>query len=126
TEHFIGEVPPLEIPEGTQLVVSGRATRALASAALVGAGESGASFASSGDRFEGSFIPGISGVYLWQLRDENGAEAAVSPSPLEITVVRDGAPHIEITFPATDTVLDPSLRQAVVADARDDFGLASA
>lgn len=127
TDHFQGEVPLLEVPEGTQLIVRGRATRALAAAALAGTDASaGAAFSVEDDRFTGSFVPAASGVFAWQLRDVAGGAMDLAPAPLEIIVVPDAAPHVEITFPLSDTVLDASLRQAVVADARDDFGLAEA
>src|SRR5690606_29941463 len=72
------------------------------------------------------FVPAVSGVYTWQLSDAGGGVMDLAPAPVEIVVVPDAAPHVEITFPLSDTVLDASLRQAVVADARDDFGLAEA
>jgi hypothetical protein len=118
TDHYQGDVPLLEVPEGTQLVVRGRATRALAEAGLAGV-----SFTIDGDRFNGSLTPASSGLYSWQLRDNTGGDAAVAPAPIEIVVIPDAAPHVEIRFPAADTVLDASQRQAIVADARDDFGL---
>ncbi|HEX6307892.1 MAG TPA: DUF4175 family protein [Longimicrobiales bacterium] len=127
SEHFQGEVPPLEIPEGTQLVIRGRATRALAQAALVPAqADVRIDFVIADDGFRGTLTPAASGVFAWHLRDVTGGDIAVQPAPLDITVVPDAAPQVEITFPATDTVLDASLRQAVVADARDDFGLVRA
>ena len=127
TDHYQGDVPPLEIPEGTQLLVRGRATRALDDAGLQGVEGSAASeFAVSGERFSGSFTPRVSGTYTWRLRDVAGGDVALAPVPLHITLLADAAPHVEITFPVSDTVLDASLRQAVVADASDDFGLADA
>lgn len=127
TDHFQGELPPLEVPEGTQLVVRGRATRALGGAGLLAAdARHNTGFAVDDDRFSGSFIPVLSGLYAWQLSDAAGGDMAVQPAPLNITIIPDAAPQVDITYPARDTVLDASLRQAIVADARDDFGLASA
>ncbi|HEX2166639.1 MAG TPA: hypothetical protein VHG09_05315, partial [Longimicrobiales bacterium] len=127
SDHFQGEVPPLEVPEGTQLVVRGTATRPLAHAALApAAGGEGPAFGVEGELFSGSFTPAVSGTYHWQLRDASGGDVEVAPAPLEIDVVADAPPHVEITFPTADTVIDASLRQAVVADARDDYGLARA
>jgi hypothetical protein len=127
TEHFQGEIPPLEVPEGTQLIVRGRATRPLSAIGLLAADAAASVQLNVTDAsFDGVFVPRSSGIYAWHVRDAAGGDAAVRPTPLEIVVVRDAAPHVDITFPATDTLLDASLRQAVVADARDDYGLASA
>jgi hypothetical protein len=127
TEHYRGDVPPLEVPEGTQIVVSGSATRPLASVGLFGAApEAALALQIDRDGFSGAFVPRNSGLYAWRIRAASGAEAAVVPPPLEIVVVRDAPPAVDITFPATDTVLDATLRQAIVADARDDHGLADA
>jgi hypothetical protein len=123
SDHFQGDVPALEVPEGTQIVVHGRATRSLATAELAGAKETAARFTIDGDRFEGTFTPVSSGAFTWQLHDRSGGDLAVRPNPLEISVLPDAAPQVEITFPANDTVLDASLNQAIVADARDDYGL---
>src|SRR5690606_28015465 len=51
-DRFEGEVPPLELPEGTRLAIRGAATRAIETAALVDIG-SGARirFEVRGDRF---------------------------------------------------------------------------
>ena len=125
TDHYQGDVPLLEVPEGTQLVIRGRATRSLADAGLGGDSE-GARFTIQDDRFTGSFSPTASGLYAWRLRDDAGGEAAIAPAPIEIVVLPDAAPHVEIRFPAADTLLDASQRQAIVADARDDFGLSQA
>jgi hypothetical protein len=127
TDHYQGEVPPLELPEGTQLVIRGRATRTLADAGLRGPDpDQSAAFATEDDRFSGSFTPLLSGSYAWYLRDSAGGDLEVAPTPLEIVMVSDAPPEVEITFPAQDTVIDASMRQAIVADARDDYGLAQA
>ncbi|MEX0907813.1 MAG: hypothetical protein WD054_05740, partial [Gemmatimonadota bacterium] len=125
TDHFQGDVPPLEVPEGTQLVMRGRATRPLGGARLRGP-DAALDLNIEGDRFNGAFAPRTSGVYALRLRDAAGADASVSPPPMAITVVRDAPPGVTIAFPARDTVLDATLRQGIVADARDDHGLASA
>jgi hypothetical protein len=125
-DRYTGDVPPLEVPEGTQLIVRGRATRELQAAELVVSDDARMRFSLEGDGFSGSFTPGATARYEWRLQDVRGDELAVQPAPLDITVVADGAPLVEIAWPERDTILDGSLRQSVVADARDDYGLTSA
>lgn len=126
-ERFEDEVPPLEIPAGTELHFRGRATRQLEEAALRRAdGSTRVDFEVTGNRFSGRWTPRASGAYAWALADRNGGIPAATPPPLELTVVPDNAPSVEITFPGPDTLLGPEMRQAVVADARDDHGLYSA
>jgi hypothetical protein len=106
TDHFQGDIPPLEIPEGTQLVVRGRTTRLLSAASLRHAGGGvDAAFALREDGFEGTFAPVASGIYEWQLADAGGSGPAVAPPPIEIAVVADAPPQVDITFPASDTIL---------------------
>lgn len=126
-ERFEDEVPPLTIPAGTELRVRGRATRPLVEAALRRAdGASRVAFQVVADRFNGRWTPRSSGAYEWRLVDRTGASPGETPPPLELTVVPDSAPRVDITFPGPDTLLGPEMRQAVVADARDDHGLRSA
>jgi hypothetical protein len=122
-----GEVPPLDVPEGTRLLVSGRATRPLGIAEL---GRPAAAdviqLDVEGAGFSGSFTPASSGLYAWRLVDAAGAPLSVAPAPLQVRVQRDAPPTVEIRFPADDTLLDASFRTRIVADARDDHGLTAA
>ncbi|MHB1170518.1 MAG: hypothetical protein ACYC28_14670, partial [Longimicrobiales bacterium] len=124
-ERYQTDVPPLEIEEGTEIIVRGRTTRSLGAAVLESAD---ASFALNVDdgAFSGRFVPTKSGVYQWMLRDAGGSAPALDPAPLEITIIADAPPQALVTFPGTDTVIAPDLRQLVAGDARDDYGLASA
>lgn len=126
-ERFEGDVPPLELPAGSVLAVRGRATRRLGEAVLQrGDGSSRIALEVTADRFVGRWTPRSSGVYHWHLTDHTGGGLASAPPPLEITVVEDAAPTVDITFPGVDTVLGPSMQQPIVADARDDYGLVDA
>jgi hypothetical protein len=126
-ERFEGDVPPLELPVGTTLTVRGRATRKLGEAVLQrGDGSSRIALEVTADRFVGRWTPRSSGVYHWHLTDRTGGGLASAPPPLEITIVEDAAPTVDITFPGVDTVLGPSMQQVIVADARDDHGLVDA
>ena len=126
-ERYDADVPPLQVPEGTRLVVRGRATRALGSADLVTpGGEQSFALDVDGERFSAQWQPVASGLYDWQLRDAQGEALAAAPAPLDVTLVADAPPEVELTYPLTDTILPADLVQLVAADARDDHGLASA
>jgi hypothetical protein len=124
-ERYTTDVPLLEIPEGTTLLVNGRATRPLQAAALADA-ESSIPLRIEGDRFGTSWTPRESGTWAWQLRDATGSQLVTAPAPLEVTVVADAPPDVEVTFPGVDTVLDPERVQVIAADARDDYGVGEA
>jgi hypothetical protein len=125
-ERFEGDVPPLEIPEGTELQIRGRTTRRLDDARLVHEEGAEVPLDVQADRFDGRWTPRASGRYAWALRGAEGEAAVATPAPLDITVVGDSAPGVEITFPGTDTLLGPDMRQPVHADAWDDHGLTRA
>ncbi|MCI0434892.1 MAG: hypothetical protein L0271_14815, partial [Gemmatimonadetes bacterium] len=124
-ERFETDVPPLEIPEGTTIVVGGRATRPLTEALLAGStGE--LRLTVDGERFALTFVPAQSGLWEWSLRDASGSTLSTAPPPLDITVVSDEPPAVEITYPAQDTVLDPERVHLIAGDGRDDHGIADA
>ncbi len=120
-EHFEKDVPPLELPAGTQLRIAGRATQTLRSVALEHELTSVA-LNVSGQNFEIAWTPTSTGVYTWKLNND----AAAGVQPLDIQVLGDAAPEVEVTFPGVDTLIAPDLRQLIVADARDDYGIVAA
>lgn len=135
-EEFRGEVPPLTLPAGSRLRVEGRASRPLGRAALerlpevavetgeeAEPGETAVSFSREGPSFAGTWTPRASGRYAWSVRDRSGELAEVRPEPLELTVQADRAPTVEIPVPGVDTLLPLDLRQPLVLEARDDYGL---
>lgn len=124
-DQFVGEIPPLEIPAGTRLRIAGRASREMASAALRAPGGALAyTFRVDGSRFRGEWTPAASGRYRWQLVERSGAGAQPEPQPLEVRLVEDEAPFVAILFPGRDTVMPLSLRQPLVIEGRDDYGVA--
>jgi hypothetical protein len=125
SDRYEGEVPPLEVPAGTTLRIAGQATRPLSAAALQGARGQIPLRVSAG-RIDGSWVPRESGEYSWILRDSASAGTAVAPAPLEIVVVTDRAPSVELTFPGVDTILPADLRQPLSADAEDDHAVVAA
>lgn len=124
-EHFDKDVPPLELPSGTQLRIHGRATRQLAAVSLQRDAEH-IPLTVSGSSFSATWVPRASGTYAWQLRGAAQIDAAAAPAPLEIRVIADAAPEIEVTYPGVDTLLSADMKQLIVADARDDHAITSA
>ncbi len=123
-EEYRGEAPPLVVPAGTRFRFEGRATRPLAAAGLERE-EDGlrVPLAAAGMGFAGGWLPARGGLYRWRFRDLEGGEAEITPAPLNVTVVPDSAPAIRFAFPAADTVLPMSLRQPLVLEVRDDYGV---
>lgn len=123
-EEYRGQIPPLSLPVGTRLTFEGTASRLLARAVLTDtAGSTMLDAAVAGPRFEGAWTPRSGGRFAWDFRDERGGEAAVRPDPLELTLVADSAPVVTIPLPGRDTILPLSLRQPLVLEAHDDYGL---
>jgi len=135
-------VPPLQIPVGSVFSFEGQASRPLLSASLerleaedgvaaepdvvaeaVVESEAGVEFTLNGRGFEGRWTPRVSGVYEWRFTGVDGEPAEILPPPLGLTVVPDSAPHISVLFPGRDTLLPASLRQPLVLEAADDYGL---
>ena len=123
-EEYGADIPPLDIPVGSRFAIQGRASRPLSSAGLDGPqGEEELRLAVSGRDFEGNWIPRASGVYPWRFTDTEEDPAEVAPAPLELTLVPDSAPHVAVLVPGKDTLLPVSLRQPLVLEAADDYGL---
>ncbi|MEX0979800.1 MAG: hypothetical protein WDZ89_01825 [Gemmatimonadota bacterium] len=128
-EEYRGEPPPLAVPAGTRVRIEGRASRALQVAELVPEGDAeveptgGVALVVDEARFSGDWVPARSGIYRWGFRDLDGVEPEGGPGPLDLTVVADGLPQIRFEFPGRDTVLPLSLRQPLVIEAGDDYGV---
>jgi hypothetical protein len=125
-ERVAGEIALLEIPAGTELRVSGRGNRSLTRAALTdGATGERVALRVRDERFDGAWTPATDGVLNWELEGRAGGQV-VPPAPLELRVVPDRPPAVELVFPGTDTVFGPDMRQPLLADAADDHGLTAA
>lgn len=124
-EEFRGDVPPLVLPAGTALAIEGRGSRPLSGAALIREDEEVRALQVDGPGFRGTWVPPRSGTYGWRFLDGEGSPAALTPPPLELTLVPDSAPRVDIVLPAPDTLLPTSLRQPLVLEAADDYGLRS-
>lgn len=124
-EEFRAEVPPLVLPLGSSLSFEGRASRPLTEAALRFGEEDARTLSVEGAAFRGSFTPRRSGLYEWRFLDGDGVQAALVPPPIELSLVQDSIPRVQIALPAADTVLPTTLRQPLVLEAADDYGLRS-
>ncbi|HSM61574.1 MAG TPA: hypothetical protein VK849_12285, partial [Longimicrobiales bacterium] len=123
-EGHRGLVPPLVLPVGTRLTIEGSASRPLSAAVLQdGSGDEVFRALTDGTSFEGSWWPRSSGTFTWTFLDADGGSAAVQPDPIEIALVPDSAPAVTIPIPGRDTVLPLTLKQPLILEAHDDYGL---
>jgi hypothetical protein len=127
-EEYGVVVPPLQIPVGSVFSFDGQASRPLLSAGLErleGEAEAGTSteLTVNGRSFEGRWTPRASGLYEWRFIGVDGEPAEILPPPLGLTMVPDSAPDISVLLPGRDTLLPVSLRQPLVLEAADDYGL---
>ncbi len=109
------------IPRGTVLEIAGRASTPLAAVGLVRERDSVALRAD--DRsFAGRFTPSASGSWQWFAR---GADAAVQdlPAPVDVTIVPDSAPQVDILAPRSDTLVAATDQVTLQGAASDDHGL---
>ena len=133
-EQYSVVVPPLAIPVGSVFHFEGQASRPLLSAGLerleaeaeggqATEAEASADLSVSGRGFEGRWTPRLSGIYEWRFVGVDGEPAEILPPPLGLTMVPDAAPDISVVLPGQDALLPASLRQPLVLEASDDYGL---
>ncbi len=116
----IGE--PAKVPQGTVIDVTGRASAALRSVRLAASGDT--VNLNANDRvFSGRFAARHTGRYTWMAAGTTGPIADV-PAPVELEVVPDSAPRVDIVSPQTDTLVAGDDRITLHATATDDHGLA--
>jgi hypothetical protein len=116
----VGE--PLRLPRGTLLAISGRASVPLASVQLAGNGAE-YDLATNGHRFEGRLVATRSLHLAWSARGSDGVLPDLPPA-LELEVLADSAPHVEITSPTGDTLLVAGDSAALGLGVTDDHGIA--
>ena len=111
------------IPRGTSIDVTGRASTPLTAVGLHRDRDSVA-LAPDARAFGGRFTPAASGTWSWFAR---GRDAAVEdlPAPLDVTVVPDSAPRVEILAPLADTLVAALDTVSVQGAASDDHGLST-
>lgn len=112
---------PLRIPAGTRLVLAGSASEPLAAVALDGAGRR-IVLQPDGARFTGTFTPSASGAYAWSVAGRAQPIDDI-PAPLDIELVPDSLPRVEILAPVGEQFVAPTSRVAVELLAQDDHAL---
>jgi len=115
----VGE--PMQVPRGTVIAVTGRASTKLERVYVRGEQDS-VSFAVSGQAFSGVLAPKQSSHWSWFAFGERVAIADV-PLPLEIDVIPDSVPTVEMVQPATDTLVAAVDKIQLQITASDDHGL---
>ena len=112
----------IPLPAGTTVLTSGTASVPLARAAwtLESRVEQ---LRVNGTRIDGRFTPTASGTWRLQALAGDGSALEGTMPELRLLIVPDSAPVVTLAVPARDTTLPISLRQPLVADARDDHGI---
>lgn len=122
-DEYRGDVPPLTVPAGTRVEVEGSASHVLEEAVLTEATGDAMALDVEGAEFRGSWVPRGDEELVWSFRDERNRLAGTVPPPLRFTVVPDSAPEVVFTFPARDTLVPLNLRQPLILQVRDDYGI---
>jgi hypothetical protein len=115
----VGEL--LRVPQGTVIAVSGRASTPLSSVSLERAGER-VSLVPDGQRFAGRFAPRANGRWSWEAAGRGG-RVSETPPPLDVEIVLDSAPRVELLSPSRDSTVSVSDRVRIAIGASDDHGL---
>ena len=113
----------VRVPRGTTLVIRGRASAVLDAVALVSAHDT-VRLTPDGHNFSGRLSASSGGRWMWTARGARGPVADV-PAPLDVDVLPDSAPRVEIVDPAHDTVALAGNELALRAAASDDHGVAT-
>ena len=113
----------VRVPRGTTLVIRGRASAVLDAVALVSSRDT-VRLEPDGHNFAGRLNASSGGRWMWIARGERGPVADV-PAPLDVDVIPDSAPHVEIVDPAHDTIVLAGNELSLRAAASDDHGVAT-
>ena len=114
---------PARVPRGTALEIRGRASTELASVQLAGRADT-VNLRVAGQTFSGRISPHATGRWSWVAQGQRVGIADV-PVPLEVEVIPDSIPRVEILSPTSDTLVAASDRLLLSIGATDDHGLAS-
>ena len=128
--NYLGRAPeglpvgePAHVPQGTVIDVSGRASTPL-QRVYVRATSDSVMFRTTGHAFDGRIVPQRSERLDWFAFDAKGPIADV-PLPIEIEIIPDSTPRVDLVSPATDTVIASTDRVGLEVTASDDHGLAA-
>ena len=115
----------IALPAGTAIITAGTASVPLGSARwTLGNPERTEKLRVDGTQIEGRFTPSVSGTWRLEARAADGASLEGQPPELRLVIVPDSAPVVALPVPGRDTTLPISLRLQLVADVRDDHGIA--
>jgi hypothetical protein len=113
----------IPLPAGTSIVTNGTASVPLAGASwTLGARVEKLRVAET--RIDGRFTPVAGGTWRLQVLTADGTPLEGVAPELHLLIVPDSAPVVALPVPGRDTTLPISLRQQLVADVRDDHGIA--
>ena len=116
---------PIPLPAGTTVLTNGTASVPLASAAWrIESSPQSAALHVAGTRIDGRFTPAVSGTWQLHALSADGAALEGTAPELRLIIVPDSAPVVALPVPGRDTTLPISLKQQIVADVRDDHGIA--
>ena len=116
---------PIPLPAGTTVLTNASASVPLASAAWTMESRSEPlRVTRDGTHIEGRFTPARSGTWQLQALSTDGSPLEGAAPTLRLIIVPDSAPVVALPVPGRDTMLPISLRQQLVADVRDDHGIA--
>jgi hypothetical protein len=117
-------LPPLMVPVGTVIRLTGSANYPIASVGLSD-GDHDLELATDagGQSFAGDLTPVVDGTWTWRLVPATLVPSVRPPDPIEIRVQVDGLPDVRIAFPGRDTVVQAVRDLPLVVDATDDNGL---
>lgn len=114
---------PARVPQGTALGIEGQSSTELADVRLID-GDREVRLDASGRRFTARLTINSSVRYEWRATGRSGPIADVPPA-LDLEVMPDSAPQVDIVSPANDTTVSAGDTIAVSVLATDDHGLAS-
>ena len=113
---------PLRVPRGTTLIVKAVGTAQLSRAALV-LGSDSLRFVLRGKSLEARLMAEKSGAWAWSAATSDGPIADL-PTPLELEVLADSVPQVEIVSPSRDSIVGVGDKVSLTAVALDDRMLA--
>ena len=119
-------LPPGEtarVPRGTRIDIAGRASTELGAVMLV-RGADTTHMQPDGRQFSGHLMAETPGQWSWFAAAAAGPIADL-PDPLQVDVIPDSAPRVEILSPGRDTIVTPGDRIPLSITASDDHALAS-
>lgn len=118
----LGEL--VRIPRGTVLEFAGQSSTELSQVGLLRGESAALSMSVDGRRFTGRMVASASGRYDWRATGRTGAIADLPPA-LDLDVLPDSAPRVEIVTPSRDSTVNSKDTVNVSVLATDDHGIGS-